>query len=67
MEWLTEAKAQEMYASVNFEFPVRPNTPWSELLKDNMGDFQEDTINLGEVAKYRDEAARMVDRVGYDN
>lgn len=67
VEWLTEAKAQEMYASVNFEFPVRPNTPWSELLKENMGNFQEDTINLGEVAKYRDEAARMVDRVGYDN
>lgn len=67
VEWLTEEKAQEIYASVNFEFPVKPNTPWSDLLKENMSDFKADEINLGEVAKYRDEAAKMVDRVGFDN
>lgn len=67
VEFLTQKEAQEMYAKVNFEFPVRPNTAWSDLLEEHMGDFKGDDINLGQVARYRDEAAKMVDRVGFDN
>lgn len=67
IEFLTSEKAQKMYAEVNFEFPVRPGTEWSALLKEHMGEFKADEINLGDVVKHRAEASRLVDKVGFDN
>lgn len=67
VEFLTEKQAQELYAEANFEFPVRPNTPWSDLLEEHMGEFKGDEINLGKVAEQRSAAAKMVDKVGFDN
>lgn len=67
VEFLTEKQAQELYAEANFEFPVRPNTPWSDLLEEHMSGFKGDEINLGKVAEQRSTAAKMVDKVGFDN
>lgn len=67
IEFLTSEQAQKMYAEVNFEFPVRPNTEWSALLQEHMGEFKADEINLGDVVKHRAEASRLVDKVGFDN
>ncbi|MBR9867437.1 MAG: Fe(3+) ABC transporter substrate-binding protein [Oceanospirillales bacterium] len=67
MEFLSEAQAQSMYAEANFEFPVRPETPRSALLNKYMGDFKQDNINLQKVAELRAQAARMADKVGFDN
>lgn len=67
VEFLTGKKAQELYAEANFEFPVRPNTPWSALLEEHMSGFKGDEINLGKVAAQRSTAAKMVDKVGFDN
>jgi len=67
MEFLSEAEAQAMYAEANFEFPVRPGTKRSALIEQYMGQFKEDTINLQQVAELRADAARMVDKVGFDN
>jgi len=67
VEFLTEEKAQQIYAESNFEFPVRPGTPWSALLEEHMSGFKGDEINLGKVAAQRAAAAKMVDKVGYDN
>lgn len=67
IEFLTSEKAQKMYAEVNYEFPVRPGIEWSPLLKEYMGDFKADEVNLSDVVKHRAEASRMVDRVGFDN
>lgn len=67
VEFLTEQQAQELYAEANFEFPVRPNTPWSDLLEEHMSGFKGDEINLGKVAEQRSTAAKMVDKVGFDN
>ncbi|MBR9883191.1 MAG: Fe(3+) ABC transporter substrate-binding protein [Oceanospirillales bacterium] len=67
VEYLTQKSAQELYAQANFEFPVRPNTPWSELLEEKMSGFKGDEINLGKVAAERAAAAKMVDKVGFDN
>lgn len=66
LEYLTEQDAQEYYANVNFEFPVRPNTPKSDLVKEYMGDFKGDEINLQKVAEQRAAAAKLVDKVGFD-
>ena len=67
IEFLTSEQAQRMYAEVNYEFPVRPGIEWSDLLKEHMGDFKADEVNLGDVVKHRAEASRMVDQVGFDN
>lgn len=67
IEFLTEKDAQKYYAEVNFEFPVRAETPRSELVQKHMGDFKGDTINLQKVAELRATAAKLVDKVGFDN
>jgi iron(III) transport system substrate-binding protein len=67
IEFLTSEQAQKIYAEVNYEFPVRPGIEWSPLLKEYMGEFKADEINLGDVVKHRAAASRMVDRVGFDN
>lgn len=67
IEFLSSEKAQQMYAEVNFEFPVREGTPRSELINKYMGEFKEDGINLQRVAELRSTAAKMVDKVGFDN
>ena len=65
MVFLSENLAQQMYAEQNFEYPVNPEAPWSGLLK-SWGTFTVDDLPLATVADYRDEAIKMVDRVGYD-
>lgn len=67
MEFLSQAKAQSMYAEANFEFPIRPGTKRSALLDEYMGDFKQDNVSLQEIAELRATAARMVDKVGFDN
>lgn len=67
IEFLTSEKAQKMYAEVNYEFPVRDGIEWSDLLKEHMGEFKADEVNLGDVVKHRADASRLVDKVGFDN
>lgn len=67
IEFLTSEKAQKMYAEVNYEFPVRLGIEWSDLLKEHMGEFKADDVNLGDVVKHRADASRLVDKVGFDN
>ncbi|MGB0467823.1 MAG: Fe(3+) ABC transporter substrate-binding protein [Pontibacterium sp.] len=67
IEFLSEDKAQQLYAEANFEFPVRPQTTRSDLINQYMGEFKEDGINLQRVSELRSAAARMVDKVGFDN
>jgi len=67
IEFLSSEKAQKIYAEVNFEFPVRPNTARSELIKQYMGEFKEDGISLQKVAEQRSAAAKMADKVGFDS
>jgi iron(III) transport system substrate-binding protein len=67
IEFLTSEQAQKMYAEVNYEFPVRPGIEWSALLKEHMGEFKADDVNLGDVVKHRATASRLVDKVGFDN
>ncbi|WP_028469328.1 Fe(3+) ABC transporter substrate-binding protein [Neptunomonas japonica] len=67
IEFLTKKESQKFYADVNFEFPVRPNTPRSELVEKFMGEFKGDSINLQKVSAQRAAAAKLVDKVGFDN
>jgi iron(III) transport system substrate-binding protein len=65
MEFLTGDKAQQMYAEVNYEYPVKPGVERSELV-DSWGDFQADDLSLDKVAQYHSAAIRLLDEVKFD-
>ncbi len=62
LEFLSSKKAQGIYASMNGEYPVSADIADPEQL----GAFKADTLALSRVAKLREEAGRMADRVDYD-
>lgn len=66
LEFLSDDAAQELYAEQNFEYPVKPGVPLHPIVQ-SWGEFTADDINLAEVARHRSEAARLVDKVGYDH
>ena len=65
MEFLVSDEAQKIYAEVNYEYPVKPGVEWAENVK-SWGTFKADALPLGEIARLRADAVRMVDQVGYN-
>lgn len=65
MEFLASDAAQQMYAELNGEYPVKNGIPLSSDVR-QWGDFKRDSLDLDEVAKHRAEASKMADRVNYD-
>ncbi|MCC9622673.1 Fe(3+) ABC transporter substrate-binding protein [Thalassospira sp. MA62] len=65
MEFLSEDVAQEMYAQVNYEYPVNPDVEWAENVK-VWGVFKADDLPLEDIARLSPAAIRMVDEVGYN-
>ncbi|CAH0526905.1 Fe(3+) ABC transporter substrate-binding protein [Vibrio hippocampi] len=65
MEFLTGDKAQELYAEVNFEYPVKEGVKRSDLVA-SWGDFKADTISLDEIATYHTTAIKLLDEVKFD-
>lgn len=65
IEFLTQDTAQGMYASVNYEYPVKEGVELSELVA-SWGDFKVDSIAISEAAKYRADALRLLDQVKFD-
>lgn len=65
MEFLASEQAQKMYAAVNGEYPANENIQLGEYLQ-SLGSFKRDTLALSEIAAQRAAAAKMVDRVNYN-
>lgn len=65
MDFLASPKAQEIYAGVNFEYPVDPDVPADPLVA-GWGDFEADDLNLAEVARHRKTASELVEETGFD-
>lgn len=65
MEFLTGNNAQQMYAEVNYEYPVKPGVKRSELVE-SWGDFKADTLPLEQVADNHSQAIRLLDKVKFD-
>ncbi|WP_318469673.1 Fe(3+) ABC transporter substrate-binding protein [Photobacterium leiognathi] len=65
MEFLTSDKAQEMYAEVNYEYPVKDGVKRSELVA-SWGDFKADDVSLDEIAQYHNAATKLLDEVKFD-
>jgi iron(III) transport system substrate-binding protein len=66
LEFLSDSDAQKIYAEQNFEYPVNGHAALHPLVA-SWGRFKANTVNLGRVAKYRTEAAKIMDRVGFDH
>ncbi|RAP42595.1 iron ABC transporter substrate-binding protein [Rhodovulum viride] len=65
MEYLTSDHAQEIYAEVNYEYPVVPGTEPSDLVR-SWGSFTADDVNLIALSRDRAAALRLVEEVDFD-
>ena len=64
LEFLTEKDAQELYGTVNYEFPVNPAvSPAPEVAA--WGAFKEDSLPIVRIAELAPTAQRMIDRTGW--
>jgi len=64
LEWLASTEAQQLYASLNMEYPVN-----SEVAADPVvaawGGFKTDTTNLSKAGELQSRAVMLMDRAGY--
>lgn len=65
MEFLTSPKAQEIYATANFEYPIAPGTEADPLVQ-GWGGFDADTVNLMTLAGKRADAIKLIESVDFD-
>ena len=65
MEFLTSPEAQEIYAEVNYEYPIAPGTKAAKLVK-TWGSFKADKVNLMDLAKLRNAALKLTEVVNFD-
>ena len=65
LEFLAGDKAQNMYATVNFEFPVKEGIETHELVE-SWGPFKADRLSLEDIASQRTAATKLVDKTGFD-
>jgi iron(III) transport system substrate-binding protein len=62
--WLTETKAQEIFADANLEYPANPQAK-SNPLVDSWGPFSPSKMQLGKSGELQAEAVMLMDRSGY--
>ncbi|MFO7953560.1 Fe(3+) ABC transporter substrate-binding protein [Thioalkalivibrio sp.] len=61
LEFLSSTEAQEWYAEVNQEYPIRDDVPASDILQ-GFGEFKADDIELYRLGNHNAEAVRIMDR-----
>jgi iron(III) transport system substrate-binding protein len=66
IEWLVSEPAQRMYADMNFEYPVRPGIGLNPTVA-AYGTLKADSIAIAKIAEHKNAAAKLVDKVGFDN
>lgn len=65
MEFLSSGEAQELYAEQVFEYPIKPGTEASDIVK-GFGTIKPDTLDLETIAQHRKKASQLVDKVEYN-
>ena len=65
VEFLAGDKAQNMYATVNFEYPVKAGIKTHPLVE-SWGTFKADDLPIEEIARHRKAASKLVDKTGFD-
>lgn len=64
LEWLSSLEAQQMYASLNMEYPVNPQVAADSGVA-AWGEFKTDTTNLAKAGELQTRAVMLMDRAGY--
>lgn len=64
LEFLVSPEAQQWYAEVNYEYPVRTDVPVSDKVA-AFGEFKSDQVNLDVLGQLNAEAVRIMDRAGW--
>lgn len=64
LEFLASEEAQEVFAHVNYEYPVNPEVEPAEILK-SWGEFKIDTLNLARLGELNAAAVEAFDRAGW--
>ncbi len=65
MEFLTSPAAQEIYAEINYEYPIADGTNPDDLVA-SWGSFTADSVNLMTLAANRPSALRITEEVDFD-
>lgn len=65
LEFLASDRAQAMYASMNFEYPVKQGVETDPYME-QFGRFKVDSLSLQTIADNRKAATQLVDVVGFD-
>ncbi|MGH6771178.1 MAG: extracellular solute-binding protein [Xanthobacteraceae bacterium] len=66
IEWLVGEKAQQMYADMNYEYPVRAGVAINPTIA-GYGKLNADPMPLSQIADKKKAAANLVDKVGFNN
>ncbi len=64
LDYMLEPQSQEWYAQINYEYPVLPDIPWSDLLTE-FGEFKADELDMGQLGEFNSEAVKIMDRAGW--
>ncbi|KDR96774.1 iron(III) transport system substrate-binding protein [Peptoclostridium litorale DSM 5388] len=64
IEFMSDKKAQGMFAQANYEYPVKPDVEPSELLK-SWGEFETQDINLSKLGENNKAAVEIFNQVGW--
>lgn len=65
LEWLSSREAQQTFAQINLEFPIRNDVELDPVTK-SWGKFDSNkTFNLGLAGEYQAKAIKLMDEVGY--
>ncbi len=65
MEFLSGDVAQQMYAEINYEYPVKEDVQPSKLVA-SWGKFKADDIKLSDIAAQHQAAIKLLDEVKFD-
>ena len=65
IEFLTSEKAQQMYASLNMEYPVKDGVALDPMVA-SWGTFKEDEIAISKLAGFRQKALALLDETRFD-
>jgi iron(III) transport system substrate-binding protein len=64
LEFLASDEAQQWYADVNGEYPIRDGIAVNETLK-SWGQFKKDTLKLDQLGELNPQAVMLMDRAGW--
>ncbi|GLP97361.1 Fe(3+) ABC transporter substrate-binding protein [Paraferrimonas sedimenticola] len=65
IEFLSSSSAQQQYAEVNFEYPVKTDVPASAMVA-SWGEFKADDLAIVKLAEHHSQAVKLLNKVKFD-